>query len=338
MNRTLSMGCFIVVVAATTGSAAGYFVEAAAGSDSNTGISAASAFATLQRAVEAAAENSGPDMIHVASGEYIENVVIDDIKRLTLLGGHGTVVIATDAEHDVFEIKGGDVTLANMTVTGGDSGIKTEGSETSLNLRDMDVSGNVDRGLNAKEVGYVRISGGLFADNGGDAIKVGDEDDDTYVHCLSVKGATFSNNGSDALDLEEITAVDIKNTVVDGSADEGLEVDGCVSVTVIGGSFTNNADDGLDIDNSQSVRLVSVLSAGNEGNGLQIELEEGFEMEGAVMTHCDFSGNDENGVQIVEDGGVVQKVKLTHVAATDNMASGLEIVIAGNLKLKKNYL
>jgi hypothetical protein len=324
----------IIIVAATSVHAAGYFVDADAGDDTNPGISEESPFASIQRAINAASENPGPDMIRIASGEYAENLVINDDEKLVLNGSDGAVVTAADAEDDVIAIKAGDVTISDLEVTGGDNGIKTKGSETSLTLREVDVSDNADRGLNAKSVGSVTIIGGSFSDNGGDAIKVGDEDSETYVESLTVTGTTFSNNDSDGLDLEKITTVIVRDTIVDGSGDEGLEVDICVSVTVIGGAYTNNADDGLDIDNSQSVRVVSVLSTGNgEGNGLQIELEEGFEMEEATIVNCEFLGNGQNGVQIVEDGGVVHFVKLTDITARDNVESGLQIVISGSAKL-----
>jgi len=73
-----SFCCLIVIVAATSVHAAGYFVDAGAGDDANAGISAASPFASIQRAIDAALENPGPDMIQLASGEYDENLVIDD--------------------------------------------------------------------------------------------------------------------------------------------------------------------------------------------------------------------------------------------------------------------
>ena len=326
--------CLIVIAAATSAHAAGYFVDAGVGDDANAGISAASPFATIQRAIDAASENPGPDMIHIASGEYVENLTIDDDEKLTLAGSDGAVVTAADAKDNVITVKAGDVTISDLKVTGGDNGIKTKGSETSLTLRDVDVSENADRGLSAKKVGSVTISGGSFSGNGGDGIKVGDEDNEFYVKSLTVTGAAFSNNDSDGLDLEKITTVTIINTTVDGSDDEGLEVDVCTSVTVIGGAYTNNADDGLDIDNSQSVRVVSVLATGNgEGNGLQIELEEGFEMEKAVVVNCEFLGNGQNGVQIVEDGGVIHAVALTNITARDNVQSGLKIVVSGKAKV-----
>jgi hypothetical protein len=189
----------IVFVAATSAHAAGYFVDADAGDDANAGMSAASPFATIQRAIDTAAENPGPDMIHIASGEYVENITIVDNEKLTLSGSGGVVMTAADAAEDVIAVKAGDVTISGFKIAGGDNGIKTKGSETSLTLRDVDVSGNADRGLNAKSVGSVTISGGSFSDNVDDGIKIGDEDNEYYVKNLDVAGVTFENNGSDGV-------------------------------------------------------------------------------------------------------------------------------------------
>lgn len=330
--------CLIVIAAAISAHAAGYFVDAGVGDDADTGISAASPFATIQRAIDAASENPGPDTIQIASGEYVENLTIDDDEKLTLTGGDGVVVTAADAGDDVITVKAGDVTISALKVTNGDNGIKTKGFETSLTLKNVDVSENDNHGLSAKKVGSVTISGGSFSDNGGDGIKVGDEDNETYVKSVTIRGGTFLNNDSDGIDLERIVIVTIMNTMVDGSGDEGLEVDECGSVTVIGGAYTNNRDDGLDLDKSQSVRIVSVLAADNgngngDGNGLQIELESGFEMEEAIIINCDFLGNSQNGVQIVEGGGVIHAVTLINITARDNAESGLQVFISGKAKV-----
>lgn len=333
IHKRWSYCCLIVIAAVTSAQAAGFFVDADLGDDGNAGTSAASPFQTIQRAIDQAEATPGPDMIHIASGNYTENLAINDADKLTLTGD-GAVVTAADAGEDVIAIKAGDVAISGLAVTGGDNGIKTKGSETSLALRDVDVTVNADRGLNAKEVGSVTIVGGTFADNGGDAMKVGDEDSETYVSSLKVAHTSFSNNGSDGLDLEKITAIHLTNLTVEGSGDEGLEVDMCASVTVIGGTYTNNADDGLDIDNSQSISIVSVISTGNgEGNGLQIELEDGFELQNATVVNCEFLGNGQNGVQIVEYGGIVNQVKLTNITAANNAESGLEVVISGSAKV-----
>ena len=259
--------CCLIVVAATSAHAAGYFVDADAGNDANPGISPAYPFRTIQRAIEEALQKPGPDMIHIASSDYEENLTINDPDKLTLTGSDGCAVIAPNGSGNVISISSGDVTISSLTITGGENGIQAEGTTTSLALRDVNLSGNAERGLDAEGVLSVTIARSVFAENGGDGLKV------EAAEAVQIRDTAIWDNGSDGIDLEVIRAVDLTDLTVDGNADEGLEVDDCGSVHVVQGTYSSNADDGLDIDNTLSIRIVSVMSMGNGGNGLQIEAE-----------------------------------------------------------------
>ncbi|MHC4207789.1 MAG: hypothetical protein ACYSTT_24305, partial [Planctomycetota bacterium] len=114
--------CFFVIAVATTVQGAAFFVDPV-GSDSNSGISAASPFQTIQRAIDEAEATPGPDMIQIASGVYVENLTIEDDEKLTLSGSSPCTVVAADSDENVIGIEGGDVTLSGLEVTGGDDGI-----------------------------------------------------------------------------------------------------------------------------------------------------------------------------------------------------------------------
>lgn len=320
--------CFLVVAATTTVHAATFFVDTG-GDDSNPGTSAALPFRTIQQAIDVAAETPGPDMIKIASGEYVEKLSIKDADKLTLAGSGGTLINADDPEKNVIKIKSGDVTISNLAVTGGKDGIKAN-EMTSLTLRDVVVTGNADEGLQAEDVSSVKIVHGTFSENGDDGIKV------EVAEAVQITGTTVFDNGGDGIDLEEIGAIHVTDLTVDGNGDEGLEVDDSGSAVVVRGTYSNNADEGLDIDNTLSIRIVSIVSTGNGGNGLQVEADdEEIEIEAVSIVGSVFSDNDEDGIQIVEDGTVVHRVTLTNITARNNVESGLDIDVSGSVRLSR---
>jgi hypothetical protein len=104
--------CLLVVAVTTTVQGVTFFVDTG-GDDANPGTSAALPFLTIQRAVDEAAGMAGADMIRIASGEYVEDLTIEDTNKVMLAGGGGTVINADDPDEHVIRIESGDVTIAN---------------------------------------------------------------------------------------------------------------------------------------------------------------------------------------------------------------------------------
>lgn len=78
-------------------------------------------YRTISEAVKAA--NTG-DIVFVAPGTYVENVMID--KPLTIVAtgsAPATIVKATASNKDVFTFSGSDITIQGFTITGGGYGI-----------------------------------------------------------------------------------------------------------------------------------------------------------------------------------------------------------------------
>ncbi len=70
------------------GSELHHYVDAASGDDNDSGDSWDDAFATIQKAIDVCEEGTcdDPDVIHVAEGTYVENLVLDS--NITMLGGY----------------------------------------------------------------------------------------------------------------------------------------------------------------------------------------------------------------------------------------------------------
>jgi len=375
--------CLAIAVIATSAQGATFFVNADTGDDSNAGTSAAKPFYRIQTAIDAAALRPGPDMIQIANGEYRENLAISDTDELTLLGGTGVVVIAANASKDVIKISRGDVSLAEMAVTGGNKGIAPTGSAgepVSLSLRDVVVMDNSGDGVKATSVGNVDASQCAFVDNGGTGLKVQTADSVTVSHCsfegntgrglrsedvksttvshcqvlnnnddgikvvtavlnrtkasFSISDTTISASADDGIDLEAVGDIRVTNVTVQNTiGDDGMSIDDGASVVVIDSTFMNSNADGLDMDDTESIRLVNVTSTGNNGSGFQIKAEEHYNIESVNIVGSEFSDNGLDGIWIVEEGTVVERVSLTSVTANDNGESGWDIVVTGPVKL-----
>jgi hypothetical protein len=323
-----------------------FFVEA--GADGDGDGSANAPYGTIQQAVNDAAALEGDDTILIAAGVYEENVEIDDDDSVTLKG-RGDVIIRhpeldpedEEAEpEDVIDAKGdGDLTLQNITVEG-------------LNIGE-DLGG---RGIDIKVDGSVTLINVNVSGTDGDALRTRD------FESLTVKNGNFSSLNADGMDIEDGGSVTITNTNASDNDDEGLEVDDVESIVVTGGEFNGNEDDGIDIDNSTNIRVVNVTSVGNGGNGLQVEAGGECDLEDIIEDGCHFdldvimsvtvigshfSGNDENGIQIVEgtypaddeDGepdGAVEAVTLIGNTSNGNTEAGYAIDVTGSVDGRGN--
>ena len=102
------------------------FFVAPTGNDANTG-GAADPFLTIQRGINQAAVNPGPDTVQVASGTYTEQLSISDAAPLTLVGiGKASTVIQMPAAltpdgngfRHLVTISGGTVDMSRFTLRG----------------------------------------------------------------------------------------------------------------------------------------------------------------------------------------------------------------------------
>ncbi len=346
MLRAHWVYCCLIIILAATAQGATFFVNAEGGDDANAGTSASVPFLTIQRAVNEAAAHPGPDLIQIAAGAYRENVMIDDDDQLTLSGTRGVTVIGADKKLNGIWILSGDVTISDLTVTGGRTGIKAEGPgedpatwTISLTLRDVVVHDAGKNGVSADFVDSLTIVHGRFFANPEDGIKA------EGANSVSVTGTVSEENGlvpgkvQDGADIEKVAAVRLEDVTIQGNGDDGLEVDFCGSITVIQGRYCANGDDGLDIDNTSFISVVGAVAMENPGNGYQTESEDtedgpAVAIESISIRNCEFAGNGEDGANIIAGvNGAVQKLSLVAITAEDNTQSGVEVAIDGSVKV-----
>ncbi|MCA9216954.1 MAG: right-handed parallel beta-helix repeat-containing protein [Planctomycetales bacterium] len=278
--------------------------------------SANAPFGSIQEAVDAAAANPGDDTVMIGAGVYEENVEIEESDALTLKG-QGNVVI----RHPEIDVDGGDEP---------DDIIDAEGDVTfqNLNLEGLLIGDDLGgRGIDAKDGSFTLINVSVTGTDG-DAVRFRD------FGSLDIRNSTFSSLDADGMDIEDGGSVRISNTDASDNDDEGLEVDRVDLIEVVGGSFLGNGDDGIDIDSASVVRVVNVVSEGNGGNGFQAEAET-IDMD-VTLIGSRLNDNDENGVQVVEDGASVVQLTLIGNLSTNNVEAAFDIDISGSTKSKGN--
>ncbi len=290
------------------------FVEAGAtGGDG----SAKSPFGTIQEAVDAAAAEPGANDIKIATGEYVENIAIEDSDPVTLKGQGDVLIKHPDIDleneeepEDVIEAEG-DVTFQNLSVEGLFIG--------------EDLGG---RGIDVKDGSFVFRNVSVFGTDG-DSIRVRDFGE------LTIINADVSSLNADGFDIEDGESFSIRSSNANDCDDEGLEVDRVDSVEVVGGEFSGNGDDGIDIDDSTAIRVVNIYSSNNEGNGYQTEAED-REVESIELIGSDLINNGENGVQLVGEEMPIHFVSLRSNDSVGNVEFGYEILTLGEVVARGN--
>jgi hypothetical protein len=148
------------------------------------------------------------------------------------------------------------------------------------------------------------------------------------------------------MDLEVVDSIWIINSSAVDNSDERLEVDDSGSIHVVGGHYSHNGGDGIDIDNTLEISVAQVVARGNGGNGMQVEAgNEGNSdidvISSVSVANSLFEDNGENGIEIIEGffpantppskDGLINRVRLTHVASLGNALKGFHIDVSGEL-------
>lgn len=302
---------------------------------------------SIQQALDLAAATPGPDTVVLSAGEYQENLLIVDANPVKLLGTGQVTIVSTDPTAHVIIAIGGQVTLQNLRVTGGDDGINATDCE-SLNLINVESSNNGDEGVDAENVlnltainprivnngdhgiqlesnleTVVKIFHGTISANGGDGIKVAGAESVRVVNTQCIEN-------DDGMDLDKVTSIEVRNGTCNENKDEGLEVDGAGSVLITASDFQGNKGEGIDADDVAQIALVSVDCKGNQGSGFQSVAEKTL-AEQITITSSRFCGNGIDGVQLLQQLGTIATVRMNAVVTRENVKRGFNIVISGTV-------
>src|SRR5262245_27299015 len=183
-------------------------------------------YMTIQAAVDAAGRR---DLIDVAAGTYVENVVIGANVAATIQGaGPAATIVDGNGSGPVFDLtaRSSRLTVTSIGVQNGNPGIDVaEGAR--LTLSGCAVTGNVGlAGIFARNQSTVKVSGSMIAGNAGNAgITIGGGVPGTGR--LTVASSTVSGNSGAGIGCAgKLTMTD--STVSGNSAFGGVHADSAI--------------------------------------------------------------------------------------------------------------
>ena len=231
--------------------------------------------------------DAGDDVINIGDTGSLDGI----LGALTVNGGANTntlnILDASDASGNTYDVTGTSVTrnttqvinlsginvlaisagtgadtfnVTNLTLTGGGLTLSGNDGTDSATLDNVDISGASNNGLTVTDVETVTIQ----------------------------NGSTFSNNADDGIDLLNVGAVTIGDTVA-----------------------SDNGGHGINIQNAGAVSLTNVTANGNDP-GVFVDTAASFS-----DTDGTYSNNDVHGIQLIDIAG---DVTLTRTTANDNDA------------------
>ncbi len=204
------------------------YVDASTGDDSNSGTSTADALATIQAAVD---QVDVGGTVHVAAGNYNENVTIN--KQLTLDGAGVDDTIIQPSSPGITITTGGTsaisrMVISNLTVTGATGGgnngsgiLILEGDATiqHITFENVASTNNGGHGIGINHtgtVGDILLTNVTLTDNSGSGFRI--PSSITSFDGLEINGGEISNNLTSGLDVNPTgTATSITNIDIDGT-------------------------------------------------------------------------------------------------------------------------
>jgi|GEM_PF-1973461 len=211
-----------------------YVAPAPAGSDTYPG-SASFPWATIQYAVTNASVGHD-DMILVAGGEYVENIIFPSTgpTGLVVRGGYRasdwawspadcpTVIRAANSANHVITLSSPSHTLASLVIGGGNCGIYNGISmNTRFGVYECAVTNNSSHGIliNGTKCA-LSARNCLIAGNGGDGIRFVV---DNSPYGSPIYNCTIAGNGGDGIFMNYLTVgVDVRNCIITGNGGYGL--------------------------------------------------------------------------------------------------------------------
>lgn len=215
-----------------------FYVRAAAGDDSNNGMSPGEAFKTISTAVTRAFAG---DVIVVGPGQYNEAIINPPSgeagKLLTFLGDPtgrltgdadiaGPVTVDANGQRAAFSLAGAEfLIIEGFTVTGGsEAGIEVRSDSSNLTIRNCESLGNPDNGILIRDSSSVLVFNNLVARNDGTGILVGGT---SGSHDVQVVNNTVANNGDRGIRVGEgsATSTDVllQNNIIQDNDSAGLQ-------------------------------------------------------------------------------------------------------------------
>ena len=225
----------------------------------------------------------------------------------------GNIYVDTDSSGDI----SGSSNFGELGAGNGTNGLEAY-AYGNLELANVDAEYN---GGNGAYLDNCMVSGGACGGSGSVGIN-------TYNNTYD----SFSNNGSDGLDITSSGEIDLRDVVAGhnvygtgavlnntGGSDRLVQLD---TYNNTYDAFSSNGSDGLDITSSGEILLSDVVATYNGGAGAVInnanDGDPGVYIKASNRPHTDFNSNDNDGLDVTSTG----EIHLTDVVADYNSGTG----------------
>ena len=241
----------------------------------------AGCFASVQAAVDAAASR---DVVEIAAGTYVENVVLPN-KRLTLHGAGPTATVidgnGSGAVVSLPFLGTNPVSIENLGVRNGTVGVEIDQYfRSKLFLTDCAVSDNAGSGVIEGNRATITITRCVISGNGGIGVSAGKK--------LTIEQSTIAGNTGGGVIGGKLHL--IESTVADNAGGGVFGNRFKVERSTISGNTASLDGGGFRIDNGQgrstiSNSTISGNSAGRHGGGIFVQHHR------LVLDHVTIAGN-----------------------------------------------
>lgn len=196
-------------------------------------------FKTISAALESVKENDGLDTtIHIAKGQYIENVVLES--RIKLIGegkesiifpGGGTALIIKDYNE-----------ISNLKISNANIGIEIVGSPVLIDnvyIEDMQSIGINIKKSKASENNEIKVTNSTIENSRGKGIYV----ERSYIN---FQGNTIRNNNQEGIDIRQSVKGKIEKNRITSNKESGIEVIiGKANILITRNRISNNRGSGI---------------------------------------------------------------------------------------------
>lgn len=194
------------------------------------------------------------------SGNCTENVVVpEQINRIIIDGVDKATrsITPSDPDGTTMTIRGRDVTVRNLTVNGGQTGIAVRGGGTAV-IENNTIQGASGSGLVVNQQAFARIINNTIQNNGNNGVAI-TENSNARVGFLT-------NNDTAAL----------PNTITGNN--RGIVVSESSSAVIVGNNISNNALEGVLVNTVSHADVASNTIDGNGNHGVQVGRNSGVDL------------------------------------------------------------
>lgn len=199
-----------------------------------------------------------PGDVLVVSGTCNENVLIQpNINRITIDGQNLATINGADPAETTLRIRGHDITVRNLTITGGNNGIRIQLSTAAL-IDGVTVDNSGGTGIAVQGSSFARIVNSTIQNNPGNGISVTENS--------SARIGFLANNDT----------VASPNTITGNN--RGIAVSESSTAVIIGNTISNNTSDGILVNTVSHADIASNTIDANGENGINFGRNSGVDL------------------------------------------------------------